>query len=191
MRKFKLAVMASALLSFGAAAQSNPATSVVGSRVVGESRYDVSATVETVDQRSRQVLLKREDGSFLTFTAGPEIQNLAQVQAGDVVQATVIETLRLSLTRGEAPVDGFAEGVAVAPEGGRPGVAEFEAARISGLIETVNENERTIHVRAPDGFARQVSVPNNVNFARIRPGDHVVVSLLRRAAVVVRPASAR
>src|ERR1700693_6207534 len=43
------------------------------------------ATVESVDQTTRQVLLSDPSGNLLTVTAGPGIRNLAQVHAGDQV----------------------------------------------------------------------------------------------------------
>src|SRR5512135_1538941 len=52
--------------------------------VVGETA-SVTATVEAIDQKTREVTLKGPKGNTITFTAGPEVKNLAQVQKGDQV----------------------------------------------------------------------------------------------------------
>lgn len=192
MRRLPLFVAAFAAASVAAIAQPRQQpTTVVGSRVIGESTETLKARIESVDLKTRQVLLRREDGSLLTYEAGPEIRNLPQVKAGDTVEADIRETLRLTLTRGEAPREGVATGMAVAPEGSRPGAAGIEAVRAVGRVEQVDAVQRTVAVRGGDGNVRQYRVPNNVNIARIQPGDNVSLTLVRRAVVAVRsgPAS--
>jgi hypothetical protein len=187
MRRLPLLAAVFAAASVAAIAQPRQQpTTVVGSRIIGESTETLKATVESVDMRTRQVLLRRQDGSLLTYEAGPEIRNLPQVKAGDTVEADIRETLRITLTRGEAPREGVASGVAVAPEGSRPGAAEIDAVRAVGRVESVDTVQRTVAVQGPDGFVRQYSVPNTVNIARIQPGDNVSVTLVRRAVVAVR-----
>jgi len=184
-----LAVL-SALLSFGALAQQGPAPTVIGSRVVGESGYEVSATVESVDLAARQVLLRREDGSFLTVKAGPRARNLAQVKPGDLVRATVTETLRLTLTRGAEPASGMTEDVARTPEGERPGIVRVETAHIVGDVVAVDQAARTAGIRTPDGVVRTVPVPDDVDITRIHPGDDVTLTVTRRSAIAVGPSAA-
>ena len=56
---------------------------------VQETLVTSSATVESVDQSTRQVVLRdNADGAVFTVTAGPEVRNLAQVEAGDQVRST-------------------------------------------------------------------------------------------------------
>lgn len=192
MRRRALIVAPLALAASAPAfAQRRPARPrVIGSRIIGESTETLKARVESVDHRTRQVLLRREDGSLLTYEAGPEIRNLAQVKAGDVVEAEIRETMRITLTRGPAPREGVASGAVVAPEGARPGAAEIDAIRAVGEVEQVDQVARTVAIRGSDGYARQYRVPNNVNIARIQPGDSVSVTLVRRAVVAVRPGPA-
>ena len=60
----------------------------VGPRQGGtqETLTSASATVEAIDQSTRQVRLRdNADGSSFVVTAGPEVRNLDQVAAGDQV----------------------------------------------------------------------------------------------------------
>jgi Cu/Ag efflux protein CusF len=53
-----------------------------------ESVIETSATVESVDQQTREVLLRAPDGRTLAVMAGPEVRNLSELKAGDTVQVT-------------------------------------------------------------------------------------------------------
>ena len=43
------------------------------------------STVQAIDQETRKVTLRDPEGNLTTFTAGPEVRNLAQVKQGDIV----------------------------------------------------------------------------------------------------------
>src|SRR5512143_3537229 len=55
------------------------------------------ATVVAIDQQTRKVTLRGEGGKEWTFTAGPEVRNLAQVQRGDRVLVQYFQGLALGL----------------------------------------------------------------------------------------------
>ena len=52
---------------------------------------DLIATVESVDQKTREVILRGPNGGKLAVFAGPEVENLAKVKAGDKVHVHYIE----------------------------------------------------------------------------------------------------
>ena len=47
---------------------------------------EVAAVVTAIDQGRRLVTIRGPQGNEVTFQAGPEVQNLAQVRTGDVVR---------------------------------------------------------------------------------------------------------
>ena len=57
----------------------------------------VTATVEAIDEASRQVTLKGPRGNSVTMTVDPQARNLAQVKVGDLVVARYYEALSLTL----------------------------------------------------------------------------------------------
>ncbi len=64
------------------------------------SSTEVTATVVKVDQKSREVTLRKQDGSEYSFVAGDAVKNLAQVNAGDVVVATYTEAIAYEVKKG-------------------------------------------------------------------------------------------
>jgi len=63
-----------------------------------ESRVETSMKVETVNQETREVRLRAADGRELSVVAGPEVRNLPQLQAGDVVRLTYYESVAARVT---------------------------------------------------------------------------------------------
>lgn len=179
------------LLLLGTAAASAQPPAVVGSRVVGEARSTVTATVETVDRGARTVLVRREDGSLIAFRAGPEIRNLDRIRPGDQVVAEVRETIRLSVVRGAAPPPGYTAGVARAPEGAAPGMVAVDSAQTTAKIERIDPATRTVALRSLDDRVREVRLASDIDIGRLAVGDTVVATLTRSAAVAVRPAAGR
>lgn len=62
-----------------------------------ESVIETSATVESVDQQTREVRLRAPDGRTLAVVAGPEVRNLPELKAGDVVRVTYYESVAARL----------------------------------------------------------------------------------------------
>ena len=63
------------------------------SGTIEENTVEVTAKVKDVDQSTRMVTLLTSTGEVVTFHAGPEIKNLAQLEAGDVVRAQYYESV--------------------------------------------------------------------------------------------------
>ncbi len=88
-----------AILSFSTAAQSaEPAAAPRGEAVMASAT--VTATVVKVDQETREVTVKGEDGKEFSFIASEDVRNLAQVKPGDTVTATYAEALAYEVKKG-------------------------------------------------------------------------------------------
>ena len=69
-------------------------------KAVGAAEYaKVTATVEAIDQKTREVTLKGEKGGTVTFVAGPDVKNLAQVSKGDIVTIEYGEALLVGIEK--------------------------------------------------------------------------------------------
>jgi hypothetical protein len=58
----------------------------------------LAATVESIDQASRQAVLRGEDGRLVTLELAPEVRNLRQVKPGDRVTVTYEESLAAAIS---------------------------------------------------------------------------------------------
>ena len=62
---------------------------------------EIAAAVTAIDQARRLVTIRGPQGNELTFEAGPEVRNLAQVQVGDIVRLTYEQTYIATRTDAE------------------------------------------------------------------------------------------
>ncbi|MFC3127179.1 hypothetical protein ACFOD4_19095 [Pseudoroseomonas globiformis] len=157
--------------------------------VRGES---VTAVVESVDLRARQVLLRLPDDHLATAQVGPEIRNLAQVKAGDTLQVDYREAVAIAMASpgdGRPPVSGGAAASRAEP-GERPAGAAGDAIRVRVRIDNVDAAGRTVTFTGPRGMQRRVAVRNERvwDFARsLSPGDQVDISYAEALVVSVQP----
>ena len=78
-----------------------------------------TAVVESVNQSTREVRLRSPDGELLIITAGPEVQNLAQLDAGDQVEFSFYESTVVSMADAADPGDVEAVILAESPNTGQ------------------------------------------------------------------------
>jgi len=147
-----------------------------------------TATVESIDQESREVVLRTEDGRQIGIVAGPEVRNLAQLEAGDVVRVEYYEAVAARMAEpGEAEDTMASTSAGRAAEGEKPGA--FAAAVTEFTVEVVSyDPETAVAVLAmPDGEQRAVAVaPEMEDFAAARaPGDRVRVTMLSAVAITI------
>ena len=152
------------------------------------------AVVESVNQRTREVVLRGQDGDRVAVTAGPEVRNLAQLRRGDRVVVTYGEALAVEMAPpgvGGPPLE-VAGGAVRARSGQRPGGAVGREVRARVRIEAVDRGTGRVAFVGPRGVRRVVTPrePEMVDFVRrLRPGDEVDVTYSEAVAVRVEPAN--
>ena len=75
-------------------------TSTEPGKVARQETVQLTATVESVDAATREVVLKAADGSLRTVFAGDDVRNLDQIKAGDKVTVRYSVGLVLQLVKG-------------------------------------------------------------------------------------------
>ena len=70
-----------------------PTATPITSGMISEGAVTVRATVEKIDHKTRQVTIRREDGSEASFRVDDSVQRLDQIEPGDVIIAKYYESL--------------------------------------------------------------------------------------------------
>ncbi len=150
----------------------------------------VTATVEAIDQATRAVTLKAPSGKPISFTAGPEVKNLAQVKVGDSVVVKYYESLVFELQK-----PGAAKGVADAEKttaqakpGEKPSGKEQVKVRVTATISAIDKTTSYITLVGPKGNAYDVKARDPKVFNEIKVGDKVDVTYTEALAISVEPA---
>ena len=162
-----------------------------------ESTQEYSATVEAIDVSTRMISLHGADDRRVTVQASPEVRNLAQVKVGDRVVARYYQALAADLhRRGDGSVGAQApvveDGVARAPEGGRPAGAVSTRSRQTVRITGVDTKNYIVSFYGSDGLTRSVPVRTEQakDFIRkLKAGDEVEITYSEAVAISVEPAA--
>jgi hypothetical protein len=149
--------------------------------------YEVTATVEVVDVKKRILILKAPSGDLMELDVDKSVKNFNQIKAGDEVFVEYLESVGIQVRNPTTGTQTSALGVVkVAPEGGKPGVYDVEAAQVVAKVEAINYLTRIITLKGPKGNSVTFQVDRSVkNFWHIKKGDEVVVDYVEALAITV------
>lgn len=184
MKKSLIALAIAAIASTPAFAQEKKAPQP-GGLAAGEVTRVVS-TVESIDQASRVVTLKGQDGKLVTFVAGPEVKNLAQVQKGDVVTMDFIEAAAISLKKTDSKLrerveTEFKKGAA---PGQKPAGVMGKDVKIVASVEAVDAKAGKVTLRGPERTVT-LKVKDPAVLKNVKAGDMVEAEFVEALAVKV------
>ena len=75
-----------------------PAAAPAGNTVV--ATVELTAIVTAINHATREVTLKKDDGTEVTFVASEDVKNLPQVKVGDVLHVVYAEALAYEVRKG-------------------------------------------------------------------------------------------
>jgi Cu/Ag efflux protein CusF len=177
-----LTLAASLAFPLAAHAQDKPATAIA------ETTKGV-ATVQKIDAKTREVTLKREDGSTVTIVAGDEVRNFDQIRVGDVVETEIIEALAIAVEPASTKVLERREELSGyrAQPGERPGAKTTRTVEITAEVKAVDEKARTAVVKGPNRTV-EITVADDVDLSNVKVGDNVRVVFIESISIQVKSA---
>ena len=127
-----------------------PAAPAKGEAVM--SSTEVTATVLKVDQKTREVTLKKQDGTEYSFVAGDAVKNLAQVNVGDVIVATYTEAIAYEVKKGGKPAGAETTvGAKAAALGEKPAGAVGQKTTVTVTITAIDPKVPSVTFKGPEG----------------------------------------
>jgi Cu/Ag efflux protein CusF len=163
------------------AAHDHPAAGAVASTTV-------RATVEAIDQKTREVTLRREDGEIVTLVVSEEARNLAQVHKGDVVTASYQVGMVVALgPPGKEPVRVDDTQAARTAQGQKPGGVIQQTTAVTATVVGIDMATHTVTLKGPK---RTVDLPvaKDVDLTKLKVGDQVGAVYQESFALTVEPA---
>jgi Cu/Ag efflux protein CusF len=187
-RTTTIAACLAAILSVSAAAQAAaPAAAPKGEAVMASAT--VTATVVKIDQKTREVTLKGEDGKEFSFVAGDDVKNLAQVKPGDTVTATYAEALAYEVKKGGEMVGpATVVGGGAAQPGARPAAGIARQTTATVMITAIDPKAPSVTFKGPQGNTRTIKVMHPEKLEGVSVGDTVQLTFTEAFGIKVEPA---
>ncbi|MEZ4331679.1 MAG: hypothetical protein R3F35_07980 [Myxococcota bacterium] len=154
----------------------------------GTLREDVvSATAEVlaIDPSTRNVALRLPDGSEVAFQAAPEIERLDEVQAGDRVRVSYLESVVYHLREpgDAAPGASLEEAALKADASQAPASAVARTLFVTATVRAVDRKASTVTLESPNGQRRSFRVRDPERLVGVEVGDLVEFALTQAIAV--------
>ena len=156
-------------------------------RLTVEAMATIS-TVQEIDQETRKVTLRDPEGNLMTFTAGPEVRNLAQVQKGDIVLMEYYQGFAYVVEPATAEVRQRIDttGVARADLGQKPGGSITDTVDVIAKVDAVDPESRMVTLTGAQATVT-LKVADDVDLGTVKVGDEVHASYTQSFAVSVLP----
>lgn len=146
----------------------------------------VTATVDSIDQKTRVVTLKDSSGKLVTFVAGDDVRNLAQVSKGDIVTTEYAQAVAVRLAKSPSKVREriVTEGGERAPLGGMPGAVAVRDVKVIASVEAVDPKQQVVTLRGPENTVT-VKVQDPAMLKGVKVGDMVEAVYTEAVAITV------
>jgi len=189
MGKTKLVLAVVLGLAVGACAHTEAAPTDAPKSVERSRVLTAKATVVDVNQVTRLVTLKHEDGTTLSFRASLDVKNLDQVAAGDVVTVQYFEELvMLVFEPHEASINQADAQAATAEKGQLP--AGVAAQQVTVTIRSTDKAAGTVTFSLPNGDIKTVRAADPKNLDLIKENDRVAVTYVEAMGISLQKARA-
>jgi hypothetical protein len=164
------------LVCSAAALLSVTATSVAAQTktLTGEMKT-LTATVEAIEQSTRQVTVKKPDGTDVTFYVPTSMKRFDQLKVGDKINGKYYENVVLQLKQpGTADAD-KASGKLVPVEGAPAGTMSYQRT-ITATITAIDPKVPSITFTGPNGWKYSSRVQDPAALAKVKVGDKVDIT---------------
>jgi hypothetical protein len=153
------------------------------------SSVTVTATVTSINQKTRAVTLTGQNGQVYSFVADSAVKNLAQVKQGDNVTVTYVEALAYDVRKpGTAPAPTTTVAAAAAPVGAMPAGAVAQQTTATVTITAIDPKVPSVTFKGPQGNTQTIKVLHPERLQGVKVGDLVDLTYTQALAIKVTPA---
>jgi hypothetical protein len=157
-----------ALVATGAGAQ-------MTKTLTGEMRTE-TATVEAIEKTTREVTLKKSDGTYTVARVGKDIKRFDTLKVGDKINARYYDNIVLRLKApGEPDVDSKSASTTRAAEGQAAGTVGAQRT-ITATITAIDQTLPSITFKGPNGWTYSSRVEDKAALAKVKVGDKVDIT---------------
>ena len=149
------------------------------------STETVTATVLNVNQKTREVTVKMENGNQHSFIAGDEVKNLAQVKKGDIITAVYTEAIAYEVKKhGTAGMSTTSAATSAQP-GSKPAAVMAQQTTVTVRITAIDTQAPTVTFMGPKGNTETIKVRDPKNLNGVKVGDMVDITYTESLAIKV------
>ena len=148
----------------------------------------LTATVDSVDAKTRTVTLKNDQGQLAPMKVGKGVANFGNIKKGDIFVVEYAQAVAVGLVavpKGTQPGVSATRGVKVQDAANKkPFAEETDTVYATAKIQSVDAKTRTAVLSTPDGKVLKVKVDKAViGLENFKAGDEVLVEYVQDIAI--------
>ena len=153
----------------------------------------VKATVKSIDQATRQVVLTTADGKDHEFVVGKQARNLPQVKVGDEVIVQYQEALAVEVNEADPtkPLPQPTEAIATdrSEPGKKPEGVIARTVTLNGTVESIDMDKKVATIKGSGGNTVEVKMQHPERWQNVKVGDTITAKYSEALALSVQPAA--
>jgi methionine-rich copper-binding protein CopC len=158
-------------------------------KTIPGERKTVTATVESIEQSSRQVQVKMQDGTFDVITVPDGMKRFDTLKVGDKITATYYENVVLQLRPPDAKTTNTASAAIKKAPDGKDAVTGSVQRTITATVAAIDEKVPSITFTGPNGWKYSGRVQDKKALAQVKVGDKIDITWT--AATIISIADAK
>ena len=148
----------------------------------------MTATVDSVNAKTRTVILKNDQGQLAPMTVGKSVANFNKIKKGDTFVVEYAQAVAVGLVaapKGTQPGVTATRTVKVQDQANKkPFAEEIDTVTATAVIKSIDAKARTAELTTPDGKTTKVKVDKAVlGLEDFKVGDDVLVEYVQDMAV--------
>ena len=148
----------------------------------------MTATVDSVNAKTRTVMLKNDQGQLAPMKVGKSVTNFNKIKKGDTFVVEYAQAVVVGLVaapKGTQPNITATRTVKVQDQANKkPFAEEIDTIKATAVIKSIDAKARTAEIAMPDGKVNKVKVDKSVlGLENFKVGDDVVVEYVQDMAV--------
>ncbi len=187
----KPAILLATLALVAAPALAQPAAKAEPKTAKKEATVTVSAVVDSIDYKTREMTLDTLNKGKVTLVVSDEVKQFDKIKKGDSIAVTYHEGLLAEVrsATAEEKANPLQEGIA----GGvsdKPGAAVGHRIKAVTTVVAIDKAKNEITFKGPRGRTETIVAEDPKNLDKVKVGDTVVFTYTEALAIAVHPASA-
>jgi hypothetical protein len=165
------------------------AASAVGaqSRTIEGDSVSVTVTVEAIEQSTRTITVKDDEGIYETLQAPPEMKRFSELKVGDKITARYYDNVVVRLKKpGEAAVDVDSAALTRGQGKGAAGTAALQRT-ITVTVTAMDPKTSAVTVRGPNNYIYSRKVADKKTFNLLKVGDQLDMTWTEAVLISVDP----
>lgn len=183
----KILVIALLALSMFACSKTPPppAPDTVTPLTWQSSELKTTATVVSVNLKTRNVTLRSPEGRTFTIHVGKEAVNLPQVKKGDVITVTFSREVEVFLAEPGEQINEQTVVLARAKPGSKPHGVGVAQTIVTAKIFAIDKPNQLVKLEFIDGTERVVKAQNPATLDKVKAGDTIAISYIEAVDIAV------